>query len=314
MSQQNNFLSLVVPVHNEASNIEWLHERIKNHFENKKVLSEIIYVDDGSTDNSLEVIKKVALHDPQVRVISFSRNFGKEAATTAGLRKSSGQAVVMLDADGQHPIEIVDDFINRWGDGYEVVIGLRLTNTEEGFVKRFGSKLFNKILNTLTGGNTVSGSTDFRLLDRRVVDEFIKLTEHNRITRGLIDWLGFKRTFVNFDSPARHSGKAAYSYRKLVKLAIHTFVANSTKPLQFTGIMGALVMLISSIAGIFVIIEGYVLGDPMNLSITGTGVLALFLSFLIGLVLICQWLLAIYIESIHNETQNRPLYIIDEEL
>jgi glycosyltransferase involved in cell wall biosynthesis len=313
MLKTNERISLIIPIHNESGNIEWHHERIVSFTQKKSYETELIYVDDGSTDNSLELIKKIAHGNDYVHYISFSRNFGKEAATTAGLRKASGQAAVMIDADGQHPIELIDQFIDKWRGGFEVVIGVRAKNTREGVVKKFGSKLFNTILNSLTSGNTVSNSTDVRLLDRRVIDEFIKLTERNRITRGLIDWLGFKRAYVSFDSPARHSGKAAYNYRKLVRLAIHTFVANSTKPLQFTGFMGALVMLLSALATLCLIFERYVFGDPWHLAVTGTAILALFLSFLIGLVLICQWLLAIYIESIHNETQNRPLYIVDEE-
>ena len=306
-------ISLVVPVFNEAGNLDWLHKQIDTYLKSRNIKAEILYVDDGSTDNSLELIKQLASLEESVRYISFSRNFGKEAATTAGLRRASGDAVIVLDADGQHPIELADQFLADWNAGYEVVIGVRRTNTDEGTIKHFGSKLFYALLNTLTGGNTVKGSTDFRLLDRKVVDQFNDLSEHNRITRGLIDWLGFKRAYVSFDAPARHSGHAAYGYRKLVRLAIHSFVSNSTKPLQFTGFIGSLVMILSALTAIFLIFERYVFSDPLNLAVTGTSILALFLSFLIGVVLICQWLLAIYIESIHNETQNRPLYVIDEE-
>ena len=162
----------------------------------------------------------------------------------------------------------------------------------------------------MTGSKTPLGSTDFRLIDRKVVDEFNKLTERSRITRGLIDWLGFKRTYIDFKAPARHSGKSPYSFRKLVRLALHSFTSQSTKPLQFTGFLGFIVTIVAGILGVFLMIEAYVLGDPMNLAVTGTAMLALFLSFLVGLVLICQWLLALYVESIHNETQNRPLYIV----
>lgn len=311
MSRQT--LSIIIPVFNEAGNLEWHYKTINEYFKKKNYQKEIIYVNDGSSDGSLEVIKKIATTDPSVHYISFPRNFGKEAATTAGLKKCRGSAAIMVDADGQHPVEVIDKFIENWLDGYKVVVGIRQTNEKEGLIKRYGSIMFTKLLNSLTNNSSVKGSTDFRLIDRQVVDKFNELTEHNRVTRGLIDWLGFKPAYVQFNAPARHSGKPSYSYRKLLKLALHGFVSNSTKPLQLSGILGMFVMSLSALAAVCLIIEKYLFRDPLRLYVSGTAILALFLSFLIGLVLICQWLLAIYIESIHNEAQNRPLYIIENE-
>lgn len=310
MRPRNPLISLVIPVHNEADNLAWHHSKIKDFLSKRSLKHEILYVDDGSTDNSLEIIMSLADRYKSVRYLSLSRNFGKEAATTVGLKESTGDAVIMIDADGQHPIELVSDFIQAWQNGSDVVVGIRQNDKKGGLVKRSGSKLHNIILNSLTGGNTPLGSTDFRLIDRQVVDEFNRLTEHNRITRGLIDWLGFKRTYVEFVSPPRHSGKAAYSFRKLTRLALHSFISQSTKPLQFTGFLGFIVTVAAGCLGTFLLVEAYVLNDPMDLAVTGTAMLAIFLSFLVGLVLICQWLLALYVESIHNETQNRPLYIV----
>lgn len=313
MRPKNPLISLVLPVHNEVGNLEWHHAKINDFFEQNNIKHEIIYVDDGSTDGSLEVIQSLASKDPTTRYISLSRNFGKEAATSAGIQSSSGDGVIVIDADGQHPIELVSNFIDSWRDGYDVVVGVRKENEKEGLVKRYGSKLHYWILGLLTGGDSVHGSTDFRLIDRKVANEFNKLTERNRINRGLIDWLGFKRAYIEFSSAARHSGKPAYSFRKLVRLALHSFVSQSTKPLQFTGFLGFIVTIIAFGGCLFLLVEDYILNDPLNLKVTGTAMLALFLSFLVGLVLICQWLLALYVESIHNETQNRPLYIIDKK-
>lgn len=310
MRPKSPLVSLVVPVHNEVGNLEWHHPKIIEFFTKHGLDREVIYVDDGSTDGSLEVIQKFSAKDKTIKYISLSRNFGKEAATSAGIKQSAGDAVIMIDADGQHPVDLIDDFLSKWRNGYDVVVGVRKRNKKEGLVKRFGSRLYNMILSSLTGGNTPPGSTDFRLIDRKVADEFNALTEHNRITRGLIDWLGFKRTYIEFSSPARHSGKAAYSFRKLVGLAMHSFTSQSTKPLQFTGFLGSIVTIVSACLAIFLIIEKYALSDPLHLAVTNSAILALFISFLVGLVLICQWLLALYVESIHNETQNRPLYII----
>ncbi len=306
-------ISLIIPVHNESANLAWHHELIKKFFSDNSIAHEIIYVDDGSTDNSAEIIKQIAQKDSTVRYFGFSRNFGKEAATTAGLHHARGDAAIMIDADGQHPISLVKDMLQRWQDGYDVIVGVRKSNTDEGGIKKYGSKLFYLLLNSFTSGNTVPGSTDFRLLDRKVIDQFNKLTEHNRITRGLIDWLGYKRDFIEFNAPARHGGEASYGITKLIRLAIHGFVSQTTRPLQLTGFLGGLVMFLSMFAALFLIVEKYLLGDPLDLAVTGTAIIALLLSFLVGLSLICQWLLALYIESIHSETQNRPLYIISEQ-
>lgn len=307
-------ISLIIPVHNESANLKWHAEKINAYFKTIDFNKEIIYIDDGSSDNSWDIIREIAAHDKDTVCIRFSRNFGKEAATTAGLQRSSGDAAVMIDADGQHPIEFVTKFIEKWEAGAQVVVGVRSSNKNEGTIKKYGSILFNKALYMMSGQKTVSGATDFRLLDRKVIDAFNALTERNRITRGLIDWLGFRRDFVHFAAHERHAGKATYSFKKLIRLAVHAFVSHSTKPLQFTGFLGFIVMALSCFFGLFIIIQDFILGDPLNLNVSGTAILAVFLSFMLGVVLICQWLLALYIESIHNETQNRPLYIIDEEL
>lgn len=312
--KKNALISLVIPVFNEAGNIEWHYEHITKYLDTKSIAAEVIYVDDGSTDNSLELIKKIAQENSNVHYVSFSRNFGKEAATTAGIRKAKGDAVVLIDADGQHPIELISTFIEEWHKGYPVVIGVRESNQGEGFVKSFGSKLFYAFLRMLgSNASTQSGLTDFRLIDRKVVDEFNKLTEHNRVTRNLLDWLGYKRKLVPFHANARHAGTASYSFRKLLKLAVDGIVKHSTRPLKFIGLLGAIVSLVSAFVGIFLVVEQYLMNDPLSLGVTGTAIVAIFLSFMIGIVLFCQGLLALYLENVYYETQNRPLFIIEEE-
>jgi dolichol-phosphate mannosyltransferase len=286
---------------------------LRDFIETRGMPYEILYVDDGSSDNSILQIRQLVSENKSVRYIQFSRNFGKEAATSAGLHNCRGDIAVILDADGQFPLELIDKFLEQWRAGADVVVGVRRSNQNEGYLKRYGSKVFNWMMSPLTGGRSVAGETDFRLIDRVVIDKFGELSERTRITRGLIDWLGFKRVYIPFAARARTGGKATYTPKKLFKLALHTFVSQSTRPLLFTGLLGAFVMIASILAGIFMITEQYVLHDPLHLAITGTAVLAAFLSFLIGIVLVCQGLLALYIESIHSETQNRPLYVIREE-
>lgn len=306
-------LSVVIPVYNEAANLSWHHEKIRKHLSGIGLRHEIIYVDDGSSDDSISQIKKIAKKDAATRYAKLSRNFGKEAATSAGLKLSKGDAVLIIDADGQHPIEMLPNFLKKWNDGAEVVVGVRTANNKEGAIKRYGSKLFYFILDKLTIGEIVPSSTDFRLIDRKVVDEFNMLTERNRITRGLVDWLGFNRDYVKFKAHARHAGDATYSYKKLLKLALHSFVSQSTKPLKFVGSLGIAVSCSSLLLGTVLGVQKYALGDPLNTNISGTALLAIFLSFLVGIVLVCQGLMALYVESIYHESQNRPLFVISEE-
>lgn len=314
MKKPQKLVSLVIPVFNEAANLTWHHEVIHKHLSKLPYQFEIIYVNDGSSDDSQTILARLCEIDHQAHYISFSRNFGKEAATTAGLSRCTGDAAIMLDADGQHPITLIDTFINKWQHGAQVVVGVRTGNTGEGLIKRYGSKLFYAILDTLVGSESVAGATDFRLIDRKVIDAFNSLSERNRITRGLIDWLGFRRVYVPFVAPKRHAGKAGYDIKKLFGLALHGVVSRTTKPLQLTGILGGAVVVLSAITAVFLAIETYIFRDPLHLAVTGSAIVALFVSFLVGVVLVCQWLLALYVESIHSETQNRPLYIIDEEL
>ncbi len=318
MTKQTNqykTISVLIPVFNEQDNISWLHQKLATFFERykHKYQWQVIYVDDGSGDGSLQAIRELKQEQPKtVRYVTLSRNFGKEAATSAGLSVVDTDAVIIMDADGQHPVELLKTFIELWEQGHEVIVGVRTGNTNEGFVKRYGSKAFYKVLRFIGGQNVVAGTTDFRLLDRKVVVAFNQLTERNRVTRNLVDWLGFHRIEVPFVAAERHAGTAAYSVRKLLKLAIDGIVSHSTRPLKLIALLGSLISATSAIAGIVLAIQKYLLGDPIGLSVTGSALLALFVTFLVGIVLVCQGLLALYLESVYYETQNRPLYIIKE--
>lgn len=308
------FISIVIPVHNEADNLEWHFDKIQKTVKKLPIAYDITYIDDGSTDNSLAIVKKLRGAHSNIHYISFSKNFGKEAALTAGFKTAKGDAIFTLDADGQHPVELLGEFIEKWQEGYDVVSGVRKSNKGEGLVKYFGSKLFYGLLHLIDNSKeTTQSSTDLRLIDRRVIDQYNLLTERNRIARNLIDWLGFKKATVTFNADARHAGKAAYSFNKLVKLAIDGATKHSTRPLKLIGALGVIISLGSLLLMLFLLIENYLLHDFLRLAVTGTAFLAIFLSFLIGIVLSCQGLLALYIENVYYETQNRPLYIVREE-
>jgi dolichol-phosphate mannosyltransferase len=305
-------LSIIVPVYNEQEVIEKFHSLLLPYIQ--KVSSgsyEIIYVNDGSKDTTLHLLTQIASDNKHIKVVNLSRNFGKEIATTAGINVATGDATIIMDGDGQHPPKLIDKLVSEWKSGAQVVIGVRNSNQKEGLIKKWGSKLFYKAFNTASGAEIVPRSTDFRLIDKVVRDEFIKFTERQRITRGLIDWLGFKRVYVTFDSPARMAGEASYKTSQLVRLAINTFVSLSLKPLFLFGWIGSLITVLSLGLGLFIIIEQFILNDPLSLNFTGSALLGIFISFLVGLVLISQGMIAIYLSHVHGQTQERPLFVID---
>jgi len=307
-------LSVVIPVHNEQANLEWHFKKIDSFFKSINQVFTITYVDDGSTDDSLKIIKEIQKVSPKsIKFISLSRNFGKEAATSAGLSMCDGDVTVIMDGDGQHPVELIKKFIEHWENGFDMVVGIRSSNKGEGIIKKYGSKIFYRILKFISGREVISGVTDFRLIDSKVVVEFNKLTERNRVTRNLLDWLGYKRIEVPFIADERHAGEATYTFRKLFKLAMNGFISHSTRPLKLIALLGLIISVVSAFSGILLALQKYVFNDPFGLSVTGSALLALLVTFLVGVVLVCQGLLALYLESVYYETQNRPLYIIAEE-
>jgi dolichol-phosphate mannosyltransferase len=310
----NKLISVVIPVYNEEENISQVYEKIREV--SGKLANynwEIIFVDDGSEDKSLEILENLAKQNTSVKFIQFSRNFGKEAALSAGLDIALGDAVFMIDADLQHPVELIPDFIEKWQNGADVVIGVRNRNQGEGLVKRYGSVLFYKIMTTIGETRITPKATDYRLLDYKVVLAFRRFTEHDRITRGLIAWLGFKRDYVYFDANKRNGGRAKYSKAKLIKLALSSIVAHSLFPLKFAGYLGVSITFVFGSLGLLILIDKYLLNDPLHWGVTGTASLAILLIFMVGVVLCCLGLMALYIANIHCEVSNRPLYIIKRD-
>ena len=307
-------ISFVVPIYNEEKGFrDFYTKMLLPELEKIKYDYELILVDDGSSDGSLKIVQDLAEKDRHIKVLRFSRNFGKEIALTAGIREAVGDAILTMDADGQQPPKLIHDFIKKWEDGGEIVIGVRGKFEKHGFVAKLGSKCFYKILRAMGVKDTVPGSTDFRIIDRCVADEYNKLTEHGRITRGLMDWMGFKKVYIDYVYGNRLAGKPSYNFRKLFQLAINSFVSLSSTPLVLFGWLGVLITVASFVLGVFVIIEEFIMADPLQLRWTGTTCLSIFITFLIGLVLISQSITALYISHIHAEAQGRPLYIVDRK-
>ncbi|MEK7153885.1 MAG: glycosyltransferase family 2 protein [Patescibacteria group bacterium] len=302
-------ISLVIPVYNEAPNIPLLHQELIKHIDALPYQFEILFVDDGSSDNSAMAVDKLTETDNRVQLIQLARNFGKEAAVSAGLRSTQGAAAIIMDADLQMPPKLIGQFIRRWKEGAEIVIGV-FAERNMSPLKRLGAHSFYWIMQTIAHSKITPNATDFRLLDRQVIQAFNSLTERNRITRGLIDWLGFKRSYVHFKQEARRYGQPTYTYRKLITLAVNSFTSYSLIPLKLAGYMGLFILTISIPAGLFMYVEKYLLDDPLNLLFSGTDMLAILILFLVGVVLACLGLIALYIAHIHAEVINRPLYVV----
>ncbi|MFA5021557.1 MAG: glycosyltransferase family 2 protein [Patescibacteria group bacterium] len=308
-------ISIIIPVYNEQDNIFLIYQALVEQF--KKLGSqydyEIIFVNDGSTDKSLEQINQLSQRDLKIKYLEFSRNFGKEFATSAGLKYCLGGAAILIDADLQHPPEILSQFITRWQAGADMVIGVRKKYQSANLFKRLTSSLFYRIMNFISGTKITAKATDYRLIDRKVIDEFNRLTEHNRITRGLLDWLGFKRDYVYFTAGKRINGKISYNKVKLFKLAVSALVTHSLLPLKVAGYLGLIIIVFSGPLGFFIFIDKYMINDPFGFAFSGPAILAVINLFLVGITLSCLGLIALYIGNIQTEVMNRPLYIIRDK-
>ena len=304
-------ISIIAPVYNEEKNIRLVFNEIKKVFNNLANYDfEIVLINDGSTDKSQKIIEGLAKKETRVKYLEFSRNFGKEMATTAGLKSVRGDVAILIDADLQHPIELIPEFIAKWEEGADTVIGVREKNSREGLIKKLGSFLFYKIMSLIGQTKIIPRATDFRLINRQMINEFNKFTEHSRITRGLLDWLGFKKDFVYFKAKERINGRASYSAFKLLKLSISAFISHSLFPLKLAGYIGITIIFTSGPLGLFIFIEKYILYDPYGLNFSGSAILAVIILFLVGIILTSLGLIALYIANIQGEVMQRPMYVI----
>jgi polyisoprenyl-phosphate glycosyltransferase len=313
---QKKIISLIIPCFNEEQNITEAYSHITNFWKTLKydVDYEMVFIDDGSRDATSGKVLEIAKIDSKVKLLQFSRNFGKEIATTAGIQNCTGDACIMYDADLQYPIEKLPDFLDKWFAGADVVIGMRDKKKTNNLVEKFGSFMFYKLVNMTAETEVEAGALDFRLIDRVVIEEFNRLTERGRMTRALIDWLGFKRDYVSYVENERFAGEASYSFNKRVKLALSTFLSTSLFPLKFAGYLGIWISVITGPLGIVMAINKYFLADILNWNTTGATQVGVLTAFLIGINLMCMGLVALYVANIHIEVTNRPLYVIKNKV
>lgn len=305
-------ISVVVPVFDEEAGIsDFLDKQLMPVVCSLKYKVEVVLVNDGSNDQTLKKIGECNIKKKvDFKLISLVRNFGKEIALTAGINHARGDAVIMIDGDGQHPVEIIPKMVEKWETGAQIVTAVRDENTTR---HKFGSKFYYMMMKMFGNKSVVVGAMDFRLIDRSVVDEFNEFTERNRLTRGLIDWIGVPQTYIKVKTKNRTNGKPTYSAKKLAMLTMDSLASSSRTPLVIFGYIGVFITIVSLILGLFILIQQYILGDPLKLDWSGAVAMSVFVSFLVGLVLISQAITALYISQIHTEAKGRPLYIINKK-
>jgi polyisoprenyl-phosphate glycosyltransferase len=303
-------LSVVIPVFNEETNIREVYQRVAAELESVACGFEIIFIDDGSTDSSVDQIASLHRLDPRVKLLSLSRNFGHQTALTAGMDHARGDAVIAMDADLQHPPALIGDLLGHWKDGYEVVYTVRKDTRDATTLKRWSAKFFYRVFSALSGIDIPANSADFRLLDRRVVEAFRQIRERTRFLRGLVSWAGFRSIAVPYDAPARHSGTSKYSTRRMMRFAIDALVSFSATPLYMAIYVGALMALLGCVYMFYVLYARLVTGNV----VPGWTSLIILVSFVGGIQLIIMGIIGVYIGKIYEETKQRPLYLIRDTL
>ncbi|EST89686.1 hypothetical protein T233_01441 [Vagococcus lutrae LBD1] len=303
-------ITICIPFFNEEENIYAVHKELTKLADSlkNKYLFEFLFINDGSFDRSLELVKELAKVDSRVQYVDLSRNYGKEVAMLAGFDHARGDAMVIMDADLQHPPEVIPNMISEWEKGYQDVYGKRLARHGEPFYKKAFSKLYYKILGMFSKLPVLESVGDFRLLDRKCIDGIKQLRESERYTKGLYMWVGYKKKEVTFEANERFAGETKWKFNSLLRLAIDGIVSNSVKPLRFSLISGLIIALISFIYMIYILIKTLLFDNPTP----GYPSLVILILFLSGTQLIFLGIIGEYIGRIFIESKNRPPYLIQD--
>ena len=306
-------ISVIVPCYNEEENVrDFYNELMKNEafFSGKELVPEIIYVDDGSYDRTASEVKALAAEDSRVHLLSFTRNFGKEAAIFAGLKRASGEYAVLLDADLQDPPSLIPEMFGYIEEGYDSVATRRVSRKGEPPIRSFFARKFYKLINKMSKTQIVDGARDFRLMTRRFVDAVLSMKEYNRFTKGIFSWVGFDTNWVEYENIDRRKGETKWSFWKLFLYAIDGIVAFTTAPLSFASFMGGIFCVLAFVLIIITIIRKLIFGDPTS----GWPSLVCIISLISGVQLFCLGIIGQYMSKTYMEVKNRPIYLIKEEL
>lgn len=306
-----NKISIIVPVYNEEEAIKIFYDKITEVSAKMEADFEYIFVNDGSKDKTLDLLQEMAQENEKVKIISLARNFGHQAAVTAGIRYVTGDAIVIIDADLQDPPELLPEMIALWEEGNEVIYGQRKSRKGESAFKLLTAKMFYTTLNALSDVEIPKDTGDFRLVDRKVIDVINSLPEHNKFLRGLFSWVGFKQKAYYYERQERQAGKTKYPFRKMWKLASDGIISFSTKPLKIVGGLGILTIILS--IGILIYSLASYAFNLNNLTPGWTSIMVAITLFS-GVQLLSIWIISEYIARIYDEARNRPEYIIDKKI
>ena len=307
---RNYLISIVIPCYNEMDNIYPLYEQIVNIFLEKDTIKEIIFVDDGSSDNTLHIIKELRRMDKRVHYISFSRNFGKEAALLAGLENATGDYAVIMDADLQDPPSLIPKMYEICTkENYDCVATRRTSRNGESIIRSFFSKMFYWIINKLSSIEIVDGARDFRIMSSKMVRAVISDREYNRFSKGLYVWVGFKTKWIEYENVIRSSGQSKWSFWQLVKYALEGILAYSIVPLTMSFFMGSIICLLSFAGFLFLMFRVIINDYSINRWLSVISIML----FLAGIILINLGIIGLYLSKIYLETKKRQIYIINEQ-
>lgn len=306
-------LSVIVPCYNEEENVPYFYEELMKltpFFEEKKLDLELIYVDDGSKDGTVSEVKKLNEKDDRVKLVSFSRNFGKEAAIYAGFSKSKGDYVVMMDADLQDPPSLLPEMFQYIEEGYDSVATRRVSRKGEPVIRSFFARMFYKLINKISKTDIVDGARDYRLMTRQVVDAILSLGEYNRFSKGIFGWVGFNTKWVEYENVERTKGETKWSFWGLFLYSIEGIIAFSTAPLAVASVLGVLFCVIAFVIIITIIVRSLFWQDPTS----GWPSLVCIISMVSGVQLLCLGILGQYVSKTYLEVKHRPIYLVKEEI
>ena len=304
--EQKKILSIVTPAYNEAENLGEFYSRVINATDNLNLEIEIIYINDGSQDSTIDIITKQRQIDNRITIIDLSRNFGKEIALTAGLDYSSGDAVIVIDADLQDPPELIPKLVEKWREGYDVVNAKRIKRKGESLLKKVMSYIYYRLLFYLSDINVPKDTGDFRLLNKNALDALLKLREKHRYMKGLFVWVGFKQKEIEYEREARFRGKTKWGFFSLFNLAFDGLTSFSIMPLRLASTIGFLSALIGFFYGAVIVFKTLFFHEP----VAGFTSLVVLVTFFGGIQLLSIGIIGEYIGRIFNETKNRPLYVV----
>lgn len=305
-------LSVIVPCYNEEENVRDFYDELfrnTSFFQQKDIQVELLYIDDGSKDRTAEEVAKLHAQDERVHLVSFSRNFGKEAAIYAGLQKAKGELVVLMDADLQDPPALLPEMYGYIEQGYDSVATRRVTRKGEPPIRSFFARMFYRLMNRISKTEIVDGARDYRLMTRKVVDAILAMTEYNRFTKGIFGWVGYETKWLEYENVERKKGETKWSFWKLFLYSLEGIIAFSTVPLTIAAVMGAFFCALAFVMIVVIIVRTLIFGDPTS----GWPSLVCIILFVGGVQLFCLGIVGQYLSKTYMEVKNRPIYLVRED-